>query len=328
MLCRKVFIVAAHLLFAVSVILQGQQNQKCVAVITGISGDVQLKRAGEQQFSKASWGTQLFNGDQVKTTAKSEANLAFSNNSIIKVGVNSQITIAGEEPSKDSSAEGFKTASAGMMIDLSDLITKKEYVKDEGAIAGVRSIDGANQIELASPVNTFIKTLRPSFSWNTDESYTDFIVTLYDNKGPVWSRKVTQKTLDYPENEKELVNGVSYFWIVEGQALIDTEKSGSRKFTVIPLEKSREVAEQEEILKKTFVNDPESCTLHSLLGAYYLNSGLLLDAEREFRIVSEMNKDASMPHEILGSVYIKTGNKDKAIEELQKALALSKNSNN
>jgi len=38
-----------------------------------------------------------------------------------------------------------------------------------------------------------------------------------------------------------------------------------------------------------------------------------------------MNPDAPLPHEILGSLYSDVGNKDKAIEELQKALALAKN---
>ena len=76
------------------------------------------------------------------------------------------------------------------------------------------------------------------------------------------------------------------------------------------------------------MNDKESSTMHSLLGAFYINQGLLTDAEKEFRIVSDMNQDASMPHEILGSLYIKLGNKDRAIEELQKALTLSKSTNN
>jgi hypothetical protein len=35
-----------------------------------------------------------------------------------------------------------------------------------------------------------------------------------------------------------------------------------------------------------------------------------------------------MPHEVLGSLYSSIGNKDKAIEELQKALALSKGKTN
>ncbi len=53
--------------------------------------------------------------------------------------------------------------------------------------------------------------------------------------------------------------------------------------------------------------------------------GLIQDAVKEFTIISAANPDSPLPHEILGSLYSEAGNKDKAIEELQKALALSRN---
>lgn len=327
MLFKKALLLTTALIFF-SILSLAQQNDRCIAVITGFKGDVQVKRINDSQFEKASWGTQLFNGDQVKTSAKSEATLAFSNNSIIRLGVNSQLTVSGDKPVTDTQAGNVKTATAGMMINLSEVISKKEYAKDEGALAGVRSINVTNPIELLSPVNTLIKTLRPSFSWSTDESYSGFVVTLYNSNGPVWNRKVTKNSLSYPENEKELESGVAYFWNVEGEALIDTEKSASRKFSVLTAESLKEVADQENLIKNTFRDEPESSNVHSLLGAYYINMGLLLDALKEFQLVSEMNAEASMPHEILGSLYSKIGNKDKAIEELQKALTLSKSRDN
>jgi len=64
-----------------------------------------------------------------------------------------------------------------------------------------------------------------------------------------------------------------------------------------------------------------------VLGAFYINQGLLQDAINEFQIIAEVNVDAPLPHEILGSLYSDVGNKDKAIEELQKALSLAKNKN-
>jgi tetratricopeptide (TPR) repeat protein len=52
---------------------------------------------------------------------------------------------------------------------------------------------------------------------------------------------------------------------------------------------------------------------------------LLQDAIEHFQAVAEINSDAPLPHEILGSLYSEIGEKDKAIEELQKALALTNN---
>jgi len=329
MLSKKTLLaIVVPIFFYISQISEAQQSDKCVAIVTGLSGDVLIKRAGDSGFLKTSWGAQLFSGDQIKTSSKSEATLAFSNNSIIRLGMNSQITISGDEPSPGKTAGNVKMASAGMMISLSEVISKKEYAKDEGAIAGVRSVNDASPIELVSPVNTNLKSLRPSFSWSTGESYSGFVITLYNSNGPVWSRKVTKNTLSYPENEKELENGMAYFWNVEGEALIDTEKSASRRFAILTAEKSKEVAGQEEIIRSAFKDEKESSSFHSLLGAYYINQGLLLDALNEFRMVAEMNADASMPHEILGSIYSTLGNKDKAIEELKMALLLSKSREN
>jgi tetratricopeptide (TPR) repeat protein len=112
---------------------------------------------------------------------------------------------------------------------------------------------------------------------------------------------------------------------VEGEDLLDNKKSISYKFSILSADKSKEVLDHEALIRKAFVNDPDSSSLHSFLGAYYMNQGLLQDAVSEFIIISRINPDAPLPHEILGTLYSDAGNKDKAIEELQKALALSKN---
>jgi hypothetical protein len=282
----------------------------------------------ETDFLRTSWGAQLFNGDQVKTTSNSEATLAFSNNSIVKLGMGSQITISGDETIKGSTVGSVKNISTGTMLSLSEVLSKKERVKDEGAMGDLRSVNGESLIDLSAPVNTLINTLRPSFSWSAKGSFSAYIVTLYNNKGQVWKKRVTGNQLDYPENEKELDAGVSYFWNVEGETLIDIEKSDNKKFSTPSQERSKEISEQENYIRKAFGDEPESSSLHSLLGSYYLNQGLFQDALTEFRKVSEMNSEAPMPHEVLGSLYSSIGNKDKAIEELQKALALSKGKTN
>lgn len=78
-------------------------------------------------------------------------------------------------------------------------------------------------------------------------------------------------------------------------------------------------------IRNTFRNEPECSSLHSVLGAFYINQGLLQDAISEFQIISKINNEAPLPREILGSLYSDSADKDNAIEELQKVLALSKN---
>lgn len=303
---------------------RAQQPGQCQAVITEINGEALLKKVNRNEFSKTCWGTQLFKGDEIRTADKSEVKLLFANSSLISLGPNSTIKISGNESSSTETIANVRNLSSASMINLSDMIPKRENVNDIGALAGLRSGTVDREIELTTPDNTLIKTNRPSFSWITKKSYDNFTVNLYNSKGIVWSKKVTENTMKYPESEKALEFGESYFWNVEGEYLINTDKSFNHKFTLLSVEKSREVEENEGRIRNIFKNDPESSSLHSILGAYYINKGLLGDAIIEFQNIARLNMDSALPHELLGSLYSEVGDKDKAIDELQKALILTK----
>jgi hypothetical protein len=306
-------------------LIQAQQPSQCLAVITEINGEVFLKKVNRNEFSKASWGIQLFQGDEIKTSDKSEVKLLFSNNTLISLGSNSKIKIAGKESPATETTGNVRNISSAAMVNLSDLIPKREDKNDVGALAGLRSGSSEQSIELTSPNNTLIKTDHPSFSWIVKKSFDNYVVNLYNSKGLVWSKKVSENAMKYPENEKGLEFGESYFWNVEGEYLIDTDKSSNHKFSVLSLEQSKEVEENENTIRNTFKNDPESSSMHSVMGAYFINKGLLQDAIIEFKTIAKLNSDAALPHELLGSLYSEVGDKDKAIDELQKALTLSKN---
>jgi len=301
-----------------------QQPSQCLAVITEINGEALLKKVGKSEFLKASWGNQLFQGDEIKTSDKSEVKLLFSNSNLISLGPNSTIKISGKESSVTQTTGNVKNISSAMLVDLSAFTLNNDDKNDVGALAGLRSVTIGMTIQLTAPNNTLIKTDRPSFSWITKKSFDNYVVNLYNSKGLVWSKKVSENSLKYPENEKGLEYGESYFWNVEGEYLIDTDKSANHKFSVLSLEKSREVEENENKIRTTFKNDPGSSSLHSVLGGYYINKGLLQDAILEFLTIAKINTDAALPHEILGSLYSEVGDKDKAIDELQKALTLAK----
>jgi hypothetical protein len=305
-----------------------QQSVKCVAVITEINGEALIKAVGTNAFNKASWGDKLFKGDQIATSDKSEVKILFSeNNSILVLGPKSMITISGQESPVTQPIGNVKKISSASMIDLSALTSVREEKKDVGALAGVRSVTFGQAIELTSPYNTIIKTDRPSFSWRTEKPFDKFTVNLYNSKGLVWSKKVSELNMNYPEGEKGLEFGESYFWNVEGEYLINTDKSSNHKFSVLPIEKLKEIGNNESVIRDTFKDNPESSSLHTVLGAYYIDQGLLQDAITEFQVISKINADAALPHEMLGSLYSEVGEKDKAIEELKMALKLKNKDN-
>lgn len=321
MILKTSLIVALTLGFTLS---YGQQFKECLAVITGVKGEVLVSKAGTETFKSISWGEQLSKGDLVKTLAGSEATITFSDKGIIRLGEKGLITIMGDQNAVSSSGGQVKKISSATMININALTSKKESGKDEGALAGLRSGEGETPIELMTPLNSVLKTTRPSFSWSAPKTYDNYVLKLYNSSGLLWSIKVKGSSVDYPSGEKELEFGQSYFWNVEGEDLIDSDKSGNNKFTLLSFEKAGEVKQQEILIKNTFTDESESSSYHSILGAYYIEQGLLQDAIGEFNLISQINPDAPLPHEILGTLYTETGNKDKAIEELQKALVLSK----
>ena len=304
---------------------EAQDQTQYMALITGINGNVLLKKAGKSEFVKAIWGTQLFKGDQVKTENNSEVSLTFSDGTIMTVASGRIFEVSGENPSSPAAGGKVKKVSTAMMANMSALTSKRDNKRDVGALAGLRGAGNEEPIELTSPSNTLIRTDRPTFTWNPRKPFDKFVVNLYSSNGLVWSNKVSESILKFPPAEKGLKPGETYFWNVEGEDLLDNKKSANYKFSVLSFEKSKEVKDQETLIRKTFANDADSSSLHSFLGAFYINQGLLQDAINEFEIISDMNPDAPLPHEILGSLYSDAGNKDKAIEELQKALALAKN---
>ena len=324
---KKVLIMLFQVLFLSALESVSGQTSKCLAVITEISGDVSISKAGRTESEKAFWGAQLFQGDQISTKEKSVVSLLMANSSLIKLESNSKMTISAKESSVAVVAGNLpEPMTAAMISGFSSLISRKEAKEEKGSLAGLRSFSTMGQsIRLTSPYNTLIKTNRPSFSWNTNNPYDYFTVNLYNSSGLVWSKKSNVNTMEFPENEKELEYGESYFWNVDGEKLIGVDKSPNQRFSVLPLEKVSEAEALETSIRNNFMNQSECSTLHSVLGAYFMNEGLLQDAVNEFHIISEMNPEAPLPHELLGSIYSDMGDKDKAISELQKALELSKN---
>jgi len=307
----------------ISLVSIAQDSNGCLAVITDLSGDVAVLKESSKKL-KAAWGVQLFEGDKIITSKGSKVSLLFSNGNIINLGANSNLEISGNEKTSGKTNGESKYVNSAMMANFSALTIKRKEDREVGVISGLRDVDRYMPIELISPCNTFIGELDPAFYWKPNETMEQFQVKLYNSKGLVWSRKVTGNHLEYPDDEKRLEYGGSYFWNVEGEVMLDSFKSINREFKILSREQMNQLEEQVKDLKELFNGDINSTGYHSLLGACYMNSGLYENAINEFKVVSEINPDSALPHEILGNLYTITGNKDRAISELQKALEINK----
>lgn len=316
-------IISSLLFVTISLLISAQQSAKCLAVITDMIGEVVIHKANTN-IIKAVWGAQLSEGDMIKTAKASRVALLFSNGNLINLGANSNIEISSSDETKGQSDSKLIKGDPSMIATFSALTLKRENKNEVGVLADLRTVNTNLPIELISPCNTLIKLTKPSFSWQTNQSMDEFQVRLFNSKGLVWSKKVSGNKLEYPENEEALTYGESYFWHIEGDVMLESYKSLNQEFSILSPEKINDVVAQEEYFKDFFRDDLNSGSYHSVLGAYYMNNGLLEEAIEEFSLVSEINPEAALPHEILGKLYTDVGKKDLAISELQKALQLAK----
>ena len=129
------------LLFITGMITSGCSSSKTSAstIITQIDGNVQIKKAGTQNWQQAEIGTMLFENDSVKTNVNSKATITFFDGSIITLNPETQVEI------KELVKEG--TTSIRLKQELGTTLNKIEKLVDAAsryeietpaAIAGVR----------------------------------------------------------------------------------------------------------------------------------------------------------------------------------------------
>ena len=318
-----IFVFSLSILFIIeSVSLFAQsEEEKCLAVITDIKGDVEVTKANNDKI-EGYWGLQLFNGDRVKTARASSVALIFSNGSLVNLGANSNIEISGGNEFSEQQFQRSENVDQAMIGNFVSLALKKEKDKEVGVLAGLRSIGSVTPIEIISPCNTSLMTNTPSFEWQSNIQIDEFEVKLFNKDGLVWSKKVTDNKMDYPEDAGVLNFSETYFWRVEGESMLTSYKSEEYVFSILSRQQIEEITQQEESIKTLLNNNINSSSYHSILGAYYFDKGLFEKAIAEFNIVSEKNPNSAIPHEILGQIYSYMGEKDKAIRELKKALQI------
>lgn len=298
-----------------------QQSPPYQALITDLQGKVQIKKAEKSTFKKAIWGTQLYTGDQLKTMDASQVTLLFNNNNLITLGANSNLTIARNQFSGNTGSIPVTNLNNGLQPDLAILSLRETEDGEVGVLAGLRS-GSKKEIVLLSPRNTKIRNRHPDFIWKSDQQYERFKITLYDDNGKVWSNETTANHLKFPNEQAKLKFGGPYFWYVEGIKLFENHRSESIGFNIAEEEEFQQVEEKAGQILALFKNNPESNSYQFVLANYFQKEGFLADAIDHFKIISDKNKDAPLPHQILGNLYQKIGLTEKAISELQKAVEL------
>ncbi len=305
-------------LFALLAIPVASARQSA-ALVTDISGDVRVARASGGASQAATWGMQLNVGDRVTSASGARASLLYS-------ATNSIVTVAsGATHEVGSAADGAgasRPAGAPRIAAVSELTLARAGAGEVSALGGLRAGEREQAIVNLTPRQTRIRQGRPTFAWMASEEFEGYRVRLYDAAGrEVWTGAATGSERVYPDDAPALVAGSQYVWNVEGETMLDAVSSQLTPFEVLSDEEETIVAEGLGGISDAMAGAADETTRDYLLGAFYVDHGLLFDAVDAFSRIARRHPDAALVHEILGNLYYDLGLKDEAVAALKRALA-------
>ena len=310
------------LLIAVLFVPNASAQSERIGLVTDVVGSVELAKAGSDTFSKADWGTPLFEGDRVRTAASSEAVVLFSNSNMLTIRAGNTFTVSASSVSSPALSGPVKAVDGELMAAASDLTLHRAGQGEIEVLGGLRSGGASADIEISFPRNSKITSARPQFSWTSAGDFEEYKVTVRTANGAVWSGSTSDMEMMYPADAPALVAGETYFWQVDGEDMLDVASSPLVSFEVLSDANLAKIEAGKAQITALFDGASLSSGQLYMIGSMYVKQGLIADAITTFKQISESNPQAAMPHEILGKLYYEIGLKDEAVRALQTAIAL------
>jgi len=311
---RKLAAVAALFFFAASSVF-AQSNR--VALLTEVSGSVDVARAGSNTFNTADWGSPLFEGDRVRTAAGAEAVVLFSNNNLTTVSAGNTFTVSGTAPGSGRSVSGSIISSDA------DLTLHRAGQGEIEVLGGLRNSGANSVLGLTYPVNTRVMTSRPTFAWTAGDDFEVYTLSLRSSAGVIWEGETEDTSLDLPSDVPALEAGQTYYWEVTGEAMLDEVSSGLMSFEIMDATSQTALDEGIASLEEMYAGEELGSAYYYLLGTLYAQHGALGEAIGAFEWIAEHHPASGSVHRILGNLYAEAGMKDDAIRALKKAANLS-----
>jgi len=294
------------------------QNNR-VALLTELSGTVELSRSGSASFERADWGIPLFEGDRLRTAASSQAIVLFANNNMMTVGAGNTFTIS----SGSTSSAASQPVSGAIISADADLTLHRAGQGEIEVLGGLRNSSSRNDLILDHPLNAKITSSQPEFSWSTRDDYEMYRVTIQTSSGVVWTTETTAQAVSYPDEAPILSPGETYFWRVEAEDMLDVTESSLTSFEIVSAEEGDALEAGLTSLQDMYDAENRGAAYHFLVGSLYAKHGVYGDAISAFEWIAESNSESASAHRILGNLYAEVGMKDAAIKSLQRAMDLT-----
>jgi hypothetical protein len=287
-----------------------------VGVLTEIRaerGQVEVKRAGETQWTAAQPLLALRPGDQLRATGEARAALVFTG------GRGAQAVSAGNSPftvqPPAAAAAGDKVK--GLVGSVTDFLSGKQ--KDLAYLPlSVRSVRPPRVVQL-QPRATKLLPGPVTFEWSGSDTLR-YKVRVLGPKGLLWEQgDLPRKPITYPSSVPALESGVRYTWQLEtaGQPMQQVE------FEILPAGEAARVRESLDSLVAGALPGYPPSSIALIRAGYALRDGLYVDARRELLTALAKDPDEPTLHFLLGQVYESIGLGELAQREFIEARDLS-----
>ena len=249
-----------------------------VGLLSMVSGEVQIVRAGQNAPVAARTADLIGAGDRVLTGAGGEATFLFCPESrAARMGAQSEVQFdsAALAVKKGKLSDERKVPTCRLPASLVlSAASKLQY--------GSMNLRG-DGIVLRSASNTAVDTLTPRFRWDAVQGATAYEIKLQDREERIlWASSVPGTDVTYPASAGALSWGQKYRWHVEAKNGQESVGEAGSSFQVLPADQAGQVRAAAAELEKQRAANPSDNGPLFLLAFLYEDNGVLDEAVRVY----------------------------------------------
>jgi hypothetical protein len=227
------------------------------------------------------------------TTPGATETIALLNDGAGKVSLNREGKLSGVSHLPPAYQQMVKSALTNQELERSQLLAGLTPI---GSTPRGGSNETGGRFSLIEPVRTVALSDQPGFRWSRLDGAAGYVVEIYDEEFDLVAtspRIIGQRW----KARQPLKRGGVYYWqvkaIKDGRELISPHPPAPQaKFRILDESKAREL----ERARRAYGSS------HLLLGLLYAESGLLDEAEKEFRVLQKANPNSAITDQLLQQI--------------------------
>ena len=282
-----------------------------VALVTAVKGKVEVQRVRQKGKQAVRLGDQLFEEDVLHTNKNAKASLLLFDGSVINVYPNSRLALSPEDMAKKKKGSQVASISKGVLNSVKGIFSASRKRETLTAVPGIRKKVEAEEkgVRVLYPRNSMILSSRPTFRWQIggrdQQKSFKISLTLKGITGKLWAIQTGGTEIPFPNKNKELDRGQTYFLRVESQT--DSSLYDEIYFMVLDEEKVREIKRFVSEMKKIQQSDPADITPLFILAVYYKEKGLYHEALATLSVLKKKGSGEKYILEAEREIYAKVG---------------------